>query len=299
MKFTGSNGFLVIPTEISRDPELLKKPKSIILMGEIISMLKVKGKFYIGDEELANRLNCSTRWISDMLNFLEVNKWIKRDKIWGDGKVKRRYIFAGESLKNIRFLDEQREPQFRNHSSEQKYSSATNRSTVLEVTEVQFPRLQNCTSEKENNIREQYKRTINNNSSSHDEHSNLKNKQIENEFNILWGMYPRKQGKKQALTHYKSWRKKSPAKHTFEFMQSKINEYNKYLKVNNTPPQFIAMGSTWFNGRFEDDFNIGIPKPINKQPQISKPVNPEQAKIDKFNQEKQKEMDEMVKDLPF
>lgn len=122
MKFIGSNGFLMIPTEISRDPELLKKPKSIILMGEIISMLIKKNNFYMSDEKLAKHLNCSTRWVNAMLNLLEVNKWIKREKVKENGKIKGRYIVAGEALENI-IVTNETEPQFKNHSSKQNHSS--------------------------------------------------------------------------------------------------------------------------------------------------------------------------------
>lgn len=112
-------------------------------------------------------------------------------------------------------------------------------------------------------------------------------------------MYPRKQGKKQALTHYKAWRRKSPTKHTFEFMQRKLKEYIEYLRANNTSPQYIKSGSTWFNGGFEDDYSIRTTKPSSKQSQVNRPVNPEQAKIDEFNRQRQKEMEEIAKDLPF
>lgn len=40
--FEGSKAFLNIPVGIARDKELLKKPKTILLMGEIISMLNAQ-----------------------------------------------------------------------------------------------------------------------------------------------------------------------------------------------------------------------------------------------------------------
>ncbi len=53
MEFKGSNIFLNIPINIARDPVLLDKtPKGILLMGEIVSMLNVTGKFFMSN---ANR----------------------------------------------------------------------------------------------------------------------------------------------------------------------------------------------------------------------------------------------------
>lgn len=60
MEFKGSNIFLNIPINIARDPVLLDKtPKGILLMGEIVSMLNVTGKFFMSNAEMAKRLRVS------------------------------------------------------------------------------------------------------------------------------------------------------------------------------------------------------------------------------------------------
>lgn len=82
-----------------------------------------------------------------------------------------------------------------------------------------------------------------------------KNEQLEKEFDELWKQYPKKKGKQQALNHYKAWRKKS-VKHTKEYMQEKLDLYNQYIQENHTDQQYILNGSTWFNGRFEDELDI-------------------------------------------
>ena len=71
-------------------------------------------------------------------------------------------------------------------------------------------------------------------------------------FNKLWNLYPKKQGKKDAFRHYKVWRKKSKD-NTDDYLLRKLNEYKAYLAAN----QWLhpMNGSTWFNGRFDDDYS--------------------------------------------
>lgn len=71
-------------------------------------------------------------------------------------------------------------------------------------------------------------------------------------FNELWNLYPKKQGKKDAFRHYKTWRKKSKD-NTDDYLLRKLNEYKAYLAAN----QWLhpMNGSTWFNGRFDDDYS--------------------------------------------
>lgn len=71
-------------------------------------------------------------------------------------------------------------------------------------------------------------------------------------FNKLWNLYPKKQGKKDAFRHYKAWRKKSKD-NADDYLLRKLNEYKAYLAAN----QWLhpMNGSTWFNGRFDDDYS--------------------------------------------
>lgn len=80
-EFKGAKAFLMIPPSISRDKELLKKPKSIILMGEIISMLNITGDFHMSNKTLANILDASVQSVNDWLNLLEQKGLIVREQI--------------------------------------------------------------------------------------------------------------------------------------------------------------------------------------------------------------------------
>ncbi|MEY8531583.1 hypothetical protein [Lactobacillus taiwanensis] len=86
----------------------------------------------------------------------------------------------------------------------------------------------------------------------------------ESEFEQLWSMYPKKQGKKAALRHYKTWRKRSKD-NTFEVMKEKLEHYLKFLKIKQTPLEYTLNGSTWFNGRFDDELDMTPPKPRYSQ----------------------------------
>lgn len=88
--------------------------------------------------------------------------------------------------------------------------------------------------------------------------------QLENEFETVWSKYPNKKGKKQAFNHYKAWRKAS-VKHTNEYLLERLKKYLTYCQQNNW--YHPMNGSTWFNGRFDDELEVDNPKPANKYEQ--------------------------------
>lgn len=91
---------------------------------------------------------------------------------------------------------------------------------------------------------------------------------IEIEFEKLWALYPRKQGKKSALRHYKAWRKADKT-HTYELMLSKLTNYLKYRKIKGISLKFTPYGSTWFYSHYDDVLDMTPPKP-----QFNKSVKP-------------------------
>ncbi len=79
--------------------------------------------------------------------------------------------------------------------------------------------------------------------------------QLDKEFKQIWKLYPSKRGKKEAFNHYKAWRKANPTKHTVKYIVKKLKEYLFYIQQNNIKPRYIMNGSTWFNGRFDDEID--------------------------------------------
>lgn len=88
----------------------------------------------------------------------------------------------------------------------------------------------------------------NNRSSADDRKSSL-----ELNFNLLWKLYPRKEGKKKAFDVYKRAIKKGV---TNKQIQDGIVAYKKQLSLDDTPKEFTKQGGTWFsNFGWDDDYS--------------------------------------------
>lgn len=70
-------------------------------------------------------------------------------------------------------------------------------------------------------------------------------------FEAIWKEYPNKAGKKDAFRHYKKWRKESK-EHTDEYLMERLAAYKQDLAANQWKKPMN--GSTWFNGRFDDEY---------------------------------------------
>ena len=83
-------------------------------------------------------------------------------------------------------------------------------------------------------------------------------KQLEEEFETLWKLYPRKNSKKDALRHYKTSRNKGTE---YNDVLNGLYAFLDYIKVNKIEIQYIKHGSTWFNEEcWNDDYSL-----INKK----------------------------------
>lgn len=81
------------------------------------------------------------------------------------------------------------------------------------------------------------------------------------EFEKLWSIYPRKQGKENALKHYIKARKDGT---TYEEVEQGIISYIRYLQAEQTESQYIKMGSTFFSQKaWRDDWTIKAKKPTS------------------------------------
>ncbi|MCF6515513.1 DUF4373 domain-containing protein [Lactobacillus sp. S2-2] len=80
------------------------------------------------------------------------------------------------------------------------------------------------------------------------------NKQVQEDFEKLWQLYPKKQGKTIALRAYT---KAINDGVTNKEIQNGIQNYIKHLKIKNTESQYIKQGSTYFNQRsWEDELDM-------------------------------------------
>ncbi|WP_302499837.1 helix-turn-helix domain-containing protein [Limosilactobacillus reuteri] len=242
-EFEGSRIFLNIPVFAARDKDLLKKTKSLLLLGEIVSMLNTTGKFFMSNKTIAKRLDCTPQAVNNYLQLLEEKKLIVRTKVHdkNTNAIVGRIIKAGPALINARLLGLTTDV---GEGSKQAFKGVVNERLY-----------------KDNNLKEQYKRT-NINSASHSNAPSVS--QLENEFEEVWSKYPNKKGKKQAFNHYKAWRKSS-AKHTNEYLLERLKIYMVDLQKNSW--KHPMNGSTWFNGRFDDELETENVAPANKYEQ--------------------------------
>ena len=242
-EFEGSRIFLNIPVFAARDKDLLKKTKSLLLLGEIVSMLNTTGKFFMSNKTIAKRLDCTPQAVNNYLQLLEEKKLIVRTKVHdkNTNAIVGRIIKAGPALINARLLGLTTDV---GDGSKQAFKGVVNERLY-----------------KDNNLKEQYKRT-NINSASHSNAPSVS--QLEKEFEEVWSKYPNKKGKKQAFNHYKAWRKAS-VKHTNEYLLERLKVYMTDLQQNSW--KHPMNGSTWFNGRFDDELEVDNQTPANKYEQ--------------------------------
>ena len=77
-----------------------------------------------------------------------------------------------------------------------------------------------------------------------------KESQLENDFEELWKLYPRKAGKAKAFKSYISAVKQGA---TNEQIRQGILNYIQWIKEHKTQPEYIKHGSTFFNERCWND----------------------------------------------
>ena len=92
-------------------------------------------------------------------------------------------------------------------------------------------------------------------------HTKENDSNIANNFELIWKIYPRKEGKDQAFKHYKSWlRGKEYAgrkvKLTNHQMWEAVRKYADKIEREKTEKQYIKMGSTFFNGAIMEYLDV-------------------------------------------
>ena len=90
-------------------------------------------------------------------------------------------------------------------------------------------------------------------------------KQIENDFEEVWKIYPKKQGKEAAKKAYIKARKAGTS--NCEIVAG-LTRYRLFITRNKTEDRYIKHGSTWFNQKcWEDDYSINdVPATSNSVP---------------------------------
>ena len=253
-EFTGVRLFLNIPVDVAHDPRF-KSDKSILLFGEIYSMLNVTGSFFMSNKEMAKRIRAkSERTVQNCLDELEEYGYIKRELVRDKktGKVKGREKITSPYCN--RFM-----------GGETECTGGVKQNAPGGETE--------CT------IIEQYNKSSNNNVQ----------KQLEEDFEKLWKLYPKKSGKPKAFSAYKRAIKKGV---TNKEIQTGIVKYLTQIKVQGTTKEYIKNGSTWFNQEcWNDEYNLGQEKSSVNSKTVSSSASAERTVSDLEREERESRRD--------
>lgn len=78
-------------------------------------------------------------------------------------------------------------------------------------------------------------------------------KEIYTEFENLWNLYPKKQGKEKAFNCYQRARKSDT---TYKEVERGIYAYKEYIQANDVEMKYVKMGSTFFSQKaWQDDWS--------------------------------------------
>ena len=87
-------------------------------------------------------------------------------------------------------------------------------------------------------------------------------KEIDTEFEQLWKIYPKKQGKAKALEYYRKARKDGV---TFDQVRIGIEAYADYIEATQTEDRYIKHGSTFFSQQaWQDEWRIPNEKQMGR-----------------------------------
>lgn len=89
---------------------------------------------------------------------------------------------------------------------------------------------------------------------------------IEKRFNDLWALYPRKQGRADAL---KAYERAIKAGVTDEAIKQGIENYVKHIAETKTEPKYVKQGSTFFSKQaWADDYRVSTVQPIEYKEEL-------------------------------
>ena len=232
--------FSILTADVRYDPRLKKYADCKVLYSEITSLSNKNGYCHASNRYFAELYERPIPTISRWINILKECGYIKVVMIKEGKQIKERHIYPLSTPINARV-----------NTPTHKRKEGINTAVKTPIN----------TDVKENNT-SLNNTSINTNSASHSNAQSVS--QLEKEFEEVWSKYPNKKGKKQAFNYYKAWRKAS-VKHTNEYLLERLKVYMTDLQQNSW--KHPMNGSTWFNGRFDDELEVDNPKPANKYEQ--------------------------------
>ena len=130
-------------------------------------------------------------------------------------------------------------------------------SRELRLTNLLMDHYQNCYRTVNKNVKEN--NTSNNNTSNNKKESISKDI-LKKEFENLWKLYPKKEGKFNSEKTYVKYRNEGVS---YETILKGLNNYLEHIKSKGIERQYIKNGSTWFNQKcWEDEYEEVEVKPM-------------------------------------
>ena len=222
------NYYAIIPANVRYDNEL--KPNEKLLYGEICALTNEDGCCWATNDYFAKLYDASKETISRWIKHLAEKQYIKI-----------KYFYKKDSKQiDKRIITINNNDDFINN--------------VLTKKSIEYP--QKNQRGIDENVKENNTRINNNICPSNDEQvqSSFKDneEQMASNFDLIWTIYPRKEGKNTAYRHYKTWLKGKKyagktVKLTNKDMWYATKRYADLMEKEKTDKQYIKMGSTFFN----------------------------------------------------
>lgn len=242
--------YSILTANVRYDKELKANEK--LLFSEITALSNRNGYCHANNNYFANLYNVSKTSISNWINHLKERGYLKVEMIKDGKEIKERRLFPISTPIKEKFNTPSKNLY---EGNKEKFNTPIKENFKENITSINNTSINN-------NIR------ASDNAQAQIPKELTQTQIIEIEFEKLWALYPRKQGKKSALRHYKAWRK-ADKRHTYELMLSKLTNYLKYRKIKGISLEFTPYGSTWFYSHYDDVLDMTPPKP-----QFNKSVKP-------------------------
>ena len=220
--------YAIIPADVRYDKDL--RPNEKLLYGEITALSDKHGYCWATNRYFAELYEVTPKCVSKWINHLIEKGYLFSKIIYEeDGKTVSQRIIC------VRPITLQEEPPIRQKED----------TPIHQKEDTPIHQKEDTLSIKSSNIIIQ----DNNNTRVNDKEIN-KESQLENDFEELWKLYPRKAGKAKAFKAYKSAIKQGA---TNEQIKQGILNYIQWIKEHKTQAEYIKHGSTFFNERCWND----------------------------------------------
>lgn len=234
--------YIVIPVEIWENEDLSKM--EMLLYSEIESFSR-QGECFASNEHFAKFLRISKDRVSKLLTSLKRKGYIEVDLIYReDSKEIEKRIIRPTHIHNLGYRRNRLEG-----IGENNLPYRRNQLDPL-VENADTPIGENAYDNNTINLTNTINNTIKDKKTNKKKINSL---QLENEFEQLWKIYPRKIGKEVAKKSFKKARndKNIP----YETIINGLYRYINYLETQGTEEQYIMHGSTWMNqAKWEDEY---------------------------------------------